>query len=558
MAPGPRRPPTRGGPPPARPPARRPATAADDAGEALRANDETTVIITGHRRAQGLGSALALTLLSAIVPGTGHLLLRRRTGWAIAGAFVVFVAAAAWFVLSTPRARLVELLLSTRVLALVTTGLIGAAFLWLVVVARTYELARPRGLSAGKQYLGGFLVFLLCSGVTVPFGYAAYTANSQRNLLNALFPSGDADGSKPAGDVNAIKKPRLNILLVGSDAGPDRIGTRTDTMVVASIDTRTARTILFSLPRNTAYAQFPPGSPLATQFPNGFHNPRDANDGNYLLNAVYAYGTEFPQVAPKSPSKDPGLNLLMSSITQMLGLNLDYYIKVNMQGFSSIIDALGGLDVNVGPERVPMGGIGPFGEHVRPFGYIEPGIQHLDGLQALWFARSRTNTSDYVRMGRQRCLLQYLIDQKSPVDVLKNFQAVAAATTNSVSTNIPQEVLPPLMTLAGKAKAQPLQSIAFDPSLPDPGQPDGRFNTGRPDFDYMRTVVRDAIAPRAAATTPAPTTTAAPPTSTRKPGTSTRSRATTPTTTTTTTPLAAPVPTPVSDSCGGEPAPAGG
>lgn len=484
--------------------------------------------------------------MSALLPGSGHLVLRRRAGWLLFGTFVLLGAAGALFVLKTPRAELIEYVLSTDVLAVVVVGCLVAAFSWLFVVMRTYDLARPRRLSGGRRLLGGFVVFLLCAGVTAPLGYAAYTANSQRNLLNALFPSGGgAAGQSPAGDVEAIKKPRLNIFLVGSDAGPDRIGTRTDTMVVASIDTKSGHTILFSLPRNIAHAQFPQGSAMAKEFPDGFRDPRGEHPADYLLNGVYAYGVQYPQLTPAGPSRDPGLNLLMSAVGQILGLGLDYFIQVNMQGFASIIDALGGLDVNVGPERVPMGGIGPFGEKVRPFGYIEAGQQHLNGDQSLWFARSRTNSTDYVRMGRQRCLMQYLVDQKSPVDVLKNFQAVAAATTNSVSTNIPQEVLPPLVTLAGKAKSRPLDSIAFDPNLPDPGQRDGKFNTGAPDYDYVRQVVRDALRPGSAPalTTQAPPASPSQATPTRKP-TSSKGRPGQPTTT-----QPAPHPTSLGDSC---------
>src|SRR5262249_5089932 len=151
--------------------------------------------------------------------------------------------------------------------------------------------------------------------------------------------------------VEAIKKPRINIFLVGSDAGAGRIGARTDTMVVASVDTRSGRTIPLSLPRNMAHAPFPPGSAMAAQFPRGFNDPQDPSSG--LLNGVYAYGAEYPQVAPQGPSRNPGLNLLMSSVSHILGLDLDFYIQVNMSGFASIIDALGGLDVNVGPEPLP-------------------------------------------------------------------------------------------------------------------------------------------------------------------------------------------------------------
>jgi LCP family protein required for cell wall assembly len=232
---------------------------------------------------------------------------------------------------------------------------------------------------------------------------------------------------------------------------------------------------------------------MAEEFPRGFHDDADPTSGNYLLNAVYAWGRDHPQMAPAEPTDDAGLNMLHQTIGYMLGLQLDYFAEVNMAGFASIIDALGGLTVDVGPDRIPIGGITPSGRLVRPDGYIEPGIQQLSGAQALAFARSRTGTSDYTRMGRQRCLLQNILTQKSPTDLLANFQSVASATTNSVSTNIPQEVLPALATLAGAEGGIQLESISFDPNLPDPEEDDGHFNTGRPNFPYMRQVVQDTI-----------------------------------------------------------------
>ena len=148
-------------------------------------------------------------------------------------------------------------------------------------------------------------------------------------------------------------------------------------------------------------------------------------------------------------------------------------------------------------------------------------MQQLSGAQALAFARSRTNSSDYARMGRQRCLLQNILTQKSPTDVLTNFRAVAAATTNSVSTNIPQAVLPALVTLAG-VDTLTLESLSFDPNLPDPEEPNGRFNTGHPDFPYMREVVATPSTatrgrPAPVLPTPIPPTPLAPPAAGRAP-----------------------------------------
>ena len=185
----------------------------------------------------------------------------------------------------------------------------------------------------------------------------------------------------------------------------------------------------------------------------------------------------------------------------MMDIDIDYYVEVNMAGFASIIDAVGGVTVDVGPVPLPIGGVLPDGQHVKPSGSVPAGVQHLDGNDALWFGRSRRDSDDYNRMGRQRCLLQ----QKSPTDLISHFNEIAAATTNGVATNIPQEVLGSLVSLAAD-KPPTLQSIAFDPTLPDPHQPDRHFDPNRPDVSYMRHVVQDAFT----APEPAPSTTSAP------------------------------------------------
>ncbi|MBP2473461.1 LCP family protein required for cell wall assembly [Crossiella equi] len=474
-------------------------------------------------RPRTLGKALLLTLGATIVPGSGHLALRKRMGWLILLGFLGLIGAGVYLGLTLDQEQLLQYALSPQVLLYALIGMGVLVLLWVLVVLRTFTLARPRPMrGAGGRVLAGFVVLVLCAVVVTPFGWAAVQVNAQRTLLLNVFPTSGTSGESGSsgqgsgGDVQAIKKPRLNIMLVGSDAGPDRTGTRTDTMMVASLDTRSGQTVLFGLPRNLQRAQFPAGSPMARQFPNGFHDGRDPNSGEFLLNALYKYGNEHPQMAPAGPSTVPGLNLLHSSIAQMLGIELDYFIQVNMAGFASIIDALGGVDVNVGPRPIPINGLGPHGEQIRPKGWIQPGQQHLNGEQALWYGRARSDGSDYMRMSRQRCLVKYVIEQKSPLDMLTNFQAIASATQDNVSTNIPQDVLPALLSLAGKARTQPIQSISFDPNLKL--RNGGSFSTAVPDFAYMREVVRNAQAVTtstgATSTTGTSTTTTVPPTTT--------------------------------------------
>ncbi|ANY07971.1 LCP family protein [Pseudonocardia sp. HH130630-07] len=524
--PGPAGPARPGGRPPARPPRDTPvaaaaaaATTVSPAGDGPAADgrkkpgppQSARRRVTDTARAT-LGAALGLTAASTVLPGSGHLALRRRrTGGLILGTLVAIVVAVAVLALVVRRSTLLQNLLSTTTLTVLAGALVVGGIGWIAQVARTYALARPRGLPLGQKIVGTGTAALLCLAVAVPFGYGVELLNSQRGLLNSLFQGG---GGTSAAD--ALGKPRLNVLLLGSDAGEDRSGTRTDTMMLASIDTRSGRTTLFSLPRNIQRAEFPPGTPAAEEFPDGFHDSSQPLSGDYLLNGVFAYGEQHPDIAPSTPTQEPGLNLLQSTISYMTGLPIDYYLEVNMAGFSSMIDAVGGVTVNVGADPIPVGGVTAFGRHTTPDRYIQPGVQTLNGEDALWFARSRRDGTDYQRMGRQRCLIQAVVSETSATELVGRFQSIAAVARENVATDMPQQVLPALAVLADEGFR--LESVAFDPSLPDPNSDTGFFVTADPDAEYMREVVQDAIAdpppaPDPALAAPAPPTSQAPPSS---------------------------------------------
>ena len=92
----------------------------------------------------------------------------------------------------------------------------------------------------------------------------ASIASAQHQLTTTVFSGG--------GD-QVAQHGRINILLMGGDAGPDRSGLRPDSMTVASVDTETGRTVLISLPRNLQAAAFPDSSPLHARFPTAFAAP---------------------------------------------------------------------------------------------------------------------------------------------------------------------------------------------------------------------------------------------------------------------------------------------
>ena len=153
---------------------------------------------------------------------------------------------------------------------------------------------------------------------------------------------------------------------------------------------------------------------------------------------------EHPDVL--GPTADAGADFLKLGVGEALGLDLDYFVLVNLDGFSRLVDALGGITVNVN-YYVPIGGIPD--SRTLPDDYIAPGPnQHLDGARALDFARGRYGLTDYDRMARQRCTIDAIVDAADPVTLLRSYQELAATTQDIVSTDIPRSALDDFVDLA--------------------------------------------------------------------------------------------------------------
>ncbi len=210
---------------------------------------------------------------------------------------------------------------------------------------------------------------------------------------------------------------------------------------------------------------------------------------------------EHPRLFPGDP--DPGMTALVSAVTATLGVPVDYHAIVDLNGFAKIVDALGGVTLRV-DRRLPIGGLSASGQHVAPSGYIPAGLQQMDGQTALWYARSRSDSSDYERVLRQRCLIGAIQRQADPATLLTSYQALATSTADALQTDIPRSLLPALVKLAFKVKKQPVEGLAFTPPL---------VNTGRPDFAAIRGYVQQALQPRAATPSPPPATPGVPPAS---------------------------------------------
>lgn len=414
-------------------------------------------------RRRGIG----LLVATAFLPGSAQLIAGGRG----LGRFALKV----WAAVIALLAGFVALALLNRALAVTvyahpaTQWIVSVAVLvlglgWALLFLDAWRITHPDALGR-RSVATAALSLLLAAAVGLGATQASALSRSQAQLFGTVFAGG--------GETQA-KDGRINLLLIGADAGDDRQGLRADTIMVASVSATTGRAVLFSLPRNLQHAQFPKGSALAKKFPGGYACP----DQSCLLNAVYQLGhqnkADFPGAA------DPGIAATRAVVGETLGLGINYYALVDMRGFEHLIDALGGVKLDIA-KAVPIGG-----GAAKVEGYIQPGKGvTLDGFQALWFARSREGSSDYERMTRQKCVMNALVKQVNPVTVATNFTALAEAGGAMVSTDIPAGEVAGLLELASAGRAHPLASTAFAPPLIEPS---------RPDIDLIRRTVAGEIA----------------------------------------------------------------
>ncbi len=231
-------------------------------------------------------------------------------------------------------------------------------------------------------------------------------------------------------------EPRVTMLLMGVDARPDENveAARTDSIMVVTVNPRTGSTGLLSLPRD-----------MLVYVP--------ALKRNVKINTIHVLGyvDDYPGGGPA---------MLKDTVADLLGYPVDYYVRVNFDGFRQIVDLVGGIDVNV---------LTPIDDPLFPsanYGYdplhIPAGRIHMDGSLALKFARTRHQDSDYARAGRQQLIVMALkakLDQPGQLAALiPRIPALGLALVNSVQTDMPVD------------RALALTSVLDQPNLSDPAR----------------------------------------------------------------------------------------
>jgi len=448
---------------------------------------------------EGFSWVLTWTILGTLIPGTGLIAAGRRL---VGGLVLVLigiggVALVGLALTGNPFKEALALAVDPQLLLMVAVAIAVGAAVWVgIILLTTVQLRRAASLTGAQRAFCTVVVLALISGVLLPAFGVGHRVMIQRSLINAVFSeNGDSEAGSSGPNTQKAdpwaNKPRVNVLLIGSDAGKGRIGVRPDTMIVASIDTKRGDAVLFSLPRNLEKAPFPVGTPGSTAWPNGFNCGDEC-----LLNAVWTWGANDAGYKKAAP-KNPGLRATKDAIEGVTGLKIDTYVMLNLKGFAQFVNAIGGLRVNIN-ERLPIGGNSEHPEQTS--GYLEKGRnQKLDGYETLWYARSRWSTNDFDRMRRQRCVIGAVVNQSDPVKLALAFPAIAKAAKENLSTGIPQRDLQAWVELSQKVKSGSVRSLPFTDQVIS--------NRANPDFDQIHELVQKALQPVVKATpTPAPST----------------------------------------------------
>lgn len=291
-------------------------------------------------------------------------------------------------------------------------------------------ISRPVALAVVGYVLLLLLLTLLMSGRLYSWAQGAVLQQSplaeleQRDAGVLAVPAAaddaapvvvsDAPASQDTVKEAPIVVPPVNVLLLGTDERPeDTNPARTDTMMLLSLTPETNTARLLSLPRDLWVPL--PGLDFTTK-----------------INMAYVYGEDYSY-----PGGGP--QLAMDTVSSFIGRPVDYYVRVNFQGFIELVDLIGGIDLVV-PHTIHDEEY-PTEDYLTELFHLEAGPQHLDGETALKYVRTRNLDDDYARAERQQQVVQAIAEKvlragMIPTLVAK-FPTLFAAMRSSVDTNLP-------------------------------------------------------------------------------------------------------------------------
>ena len=424
--------------------------------------------------------------LSFVIPGLGQAVGGAwRRGLAIAMPVVVAAAFVAGVVL-VDRSLLVRAALTPSVL-LALIGLSIALLLYrLWAILDAFRLNRRSGTPVRRSRTSAVsnasVLLLIVAATLAMHGWIAYVGWSGHQALAAIFdPNGPNGGVVGAGasasptptpeptivptpepsrepSISATPPPtpvptpvatpeptpqplwaadgRLNVLLIGSDAGPGRWSMRADAIMLVSVDVATGRVAAFSIPRYTRNVPLP--EPAASAFAC-----RCLSED--YINALYVYANKHPDLFPGGNDVERGLTAMTGAMEALFGTTLDGIAVADLNGFVRLVDAIGGITVDVPSPVYDAQYPPPDGSPLVEI-YFPAGVQEMDGWHALAYARTRHQDGDVARMERQQIVVKAL-QRELRCDLLGNLPAILDVAREALWTNVPLEAVPDMLRI---------------------------------------------------------------------------------------------------------------
>ena len=216
-----------------------------------------------------------------------------------------------------------------------------------------------------------------------------------------------------------VAKDKATVMIMGVDERADDVG-RSDTLMIATLDSDKNQAALLSVPRDTRV--------------------KIKGHGFDKINAAYAYG---------------GRKLTQETIESLLNTHIDHYIKINVHGFTKIIDALGGIDIDV---EKRMYYEDPWDDDGGLYIDLQPGMQHMDGKTAITYVRYRDEEGDIGRIKRQQNFMKAVMDKLVSPTIIPKLPAIVSAVSDSVETDMSVSEILSFLGILQDAKDNGLKS----------------------------------------------------------------------------------------------------
>lgn len=268
----------------------------------------------------------------------------------------------------------------------------------------------------------------------------------------AIFASSSLFDEKPV-----VKKTEMMasgdktvVMLMGVDEREGDVG-RSDTLMIATLDPKKKKAAILSIPRDTRV--------------------KIQGHGFDKINAAYAYG---------------GYKLTQSTVENLLGVEMEHYVLINVNAFTKIIDAIGGVDINV---EKRMYYEDPWDDNGGLVINLYPGQQHMDGKTAITYVRYRDEEGDIGRIARQQKFMQAVMDKLTSPAIIPRIPAIISEVVDCIDTDLSVKQMIEFMSALKDAQSRGLQTEML------PGKPMyiGGISYWLPDLSKLRTTIANTL-----------------------------------------------------------------